>query len=110
MAKIIEKPQVIKSLINVLKKKGVKSTSNIVSRRLGEFYELGYSSAGIVEKVGEGVNNFAKGDLVACTGGGFASHAEKILVPENLIVRVKKKRKLNFLFNSCSRINCNARC
>ena len=92
LAKIIEKPQVIKSLINVLKKKGVKNTSNIVSRKLAEFYELGYSSAGIVEKVGEGVINFATGDLVACTGGGFASHAEKILVPENLIVRVKKKK------------------
>ena len=96
LAKIIEKPQVIKSLINVLKKKGVKNTSKIVSRRLAEFYELGYSSAGIVEKVGEGVINFATGDLVACTGGGFASHAEKILVPENLIVRVKKKENLTF--------------
>ena len=96
LAKIIEKPQVIKSLINVLKKKGVKNTSNIVSRKLAEFYELGYSSAGIVEKVGEGVINFATGDLVACTGGGFASHAEKILVPENLIVRVKKKENLTF--------------
>ena len=96
LAKIIEKPQVIKSLINVLKKKGVKNTSNIVSRKLAEFYELGYSSAGIVEKAGEGVINFATGDLVACTGGGFASHAEKILVPENLIVRVKKKENLTF--------------
>ena len=69
--------------------KKVLNTSGIISRKLSEFYELGYSSAGIVEKVG-GVKNFSKGDLVACTGGGFASHAEKILVPENLVVRVKK--------------------
>jgi predicted dehydrogenase/threonine dehydrogenase-like Zn-dependent dehydrogenase len=94
--KIVEKPEVLKSLINVLKKKGIKNTSGIISRKLGEFYELGYSSAGIVEKVGEGVKNFSKGDLVACTGGGFASHAEKILVPENLVVRVKKKENLSF--------------
>jgi polar amino acid transport system substrate-binding protein len=95
--KIVEKPEVLKSLINVLKKKGIKNTSGIISRKLGEFYELGYSSAGIVEKVGEGVKNFSKGDLVACTGGGFASHAEKILVPENLVVRVKKKKIYHFI-------------
>ena len=90
--KIIEKPEIIKSVIDVLKKKGIKNTSGVVSRKLGEFYELGYSSAGLVEKVGEGVKNFSAGDLVACSGGGFASHAEKILVPENLVVKTKKKK------------------
>ncbi len=96
LRKIVEKPEIFKSLIDVLKKKGIKNTSGIISRKLSEFYELGYSSAGIVEKVGEGIKNFSKGDLVACTGGGFASHAEKILVPENLVVRVKKKENLSF--------------
>ena len=43
--KIIEKPEIIKSVIDVLKKKGIKNTSGVVSRKLGEFYELGYSSA-----------------------------------------------------------------
>ena len=42
--KIIEKPEIIKSVIDVLKKKGIKNTSGVVSRKLGEFYELGYSS------------------------------------------------------------------
>ena len=93
--KIIEKPEIIKSVIDVLKKKGIKNTSGVVSRKLGEFYELGYSSAGLVEKVGEGVKNFSAGDLVACSGGGFASHAEKILVPENLVVKTKKKENLH---------------
>ena len=95
LRKIIEKPQVLKSLISVLKKKGIKSTSGIVSRKLGEYYELGYSSSGIVEEVGEGVKNFSRGDLVACCGGGFASHAEKILVPENLVVKTKRKENLS---------------
>ena len=49
----------------------------------------------LVEKVGEGVKNFSAGDLVACGGGGFASHAEKILVPENLVVKTKKKENLH---------------
>ena len=38
------------------------------------------------------MKNFSKGDLVACSGGGFASHAEKILVPENLVVKTKEKK------------------
>ena len=95
LRKIIEKPQVLKSLISILKKKGIKSTSGIVSRKLGEYYELGYSSSGIVEEVGEGVKNFSKGDLVACCGGGFASHAERILVPENLVVKTKLRENLS---------------
>ena len=95
LKKIIEKPQVLKSLIDVLKKRGIKNTRGIVSRKLAEFYELGYSSSGIIEKVGEGVKNFSKGDLVACSGGGFASHAEKILVPENLVVKTKRKENLS---------------
>ena len=110
LKKIVERPQVIKSLINVLKKKGVRNTNNIISRKLGEFYELGYSSAGIVEKVGEGIKNFSRGDLVACTGGGFASHAEKILVPENLVLKLKKKKKFSSLLNCCLGIYCYACC
>ena len=95
LKKIIEKPRVLKNFIDVLKKRGIKNTRGIVSRKLAEFYELGYSSSGIVEKVGEGVKNFSKGDLVACSGGGFASHAEKILVPENLVVKTKRKENLS---------------
>ena len=95
LKKIIEKPRVLKNLIDVLKKRGIKNTRGIVSRKLAEFYELGYSSSGIIEKVGEGVKNFSKGDLVACSGGGFASHAEKILVPENLVVKTKRKENLS---------------
>ena len=95
LKKIVEKPQILKNLIGVLKKKGIKNTSGIVSRKLAEFYELGYSSSGIVEKVGKGVKNFSKGDLVACSGGGFASHAEKILVPENFVVKTKRKENLS---------------
>ncbi len=94
LKKIIEKPQVLKSLINVLRNEGIKNTSRVVSRKLGEFYELGYSSSGIVEKIGEGVTKVSRGDLVACSGGGFASHAEKIIVPENLVVKAKKRENL----------------
>ena len=47
---------------------------------------LGYSAAGIVAGVGEGVSEFRAGVRVACAGAGFASHAELLSVPKNLCV------------------------
>jgi polar amino acid transport system substrate-binding protein len=49
---------------------------------------LGYSCAGIVESVGPGVTGFVPGDRVACAGARYASHAELVVVPENLVCRV----------------------
>ena len=49
---------------------------------------LGYSAAGVVVSVGEGVRGFAPGERVACAGLGYASHAELLSVPRNLCARV----------------------
>ena len=49
---------------------------------------LGYSSAGTVIEVGEGVEEFRVGDRVACAGAGYASHAEVVFVPKNLAVKL----------------------
>ncbi|NIM95615.1 MAG: oxidoreductase, partial [Anaerolineales bacterium] len=46
---------------------------------------LGYSSAGTILEIGEGVSDFKVGDRVACAGGGFAVHAEYAVVPKNLM-------------------------
>ena len=94
--KIYQKPKILKSMINTFNKTGLGNTKNLIKKKLGQFYEIGYSSAGIIEKVGKDVRFFSPGDYVACVGGGFASHAEKILMPENLVVRVKNSKKLNF--------------
>lgn len=51
-------------------------------------WNLGYSAAGEVVAVGEGVSEFAAGDLVACAGAGIANHADYICVPRNLVCRV----------------------
>ncbi|MBU0511738.1 MAG: bi-domain-containing oxidoreductase, partial [Chloroflexi bacterium] len=45
----------------------------------------GYSSAGTVVAVGEGLQDFKVGDRVACAGGGYAVHAEYAIVPKNLL-------------------------
>ncbi len=49
---------------------------------------FGYANAGIIEKIGEGVEQFAVGQRVACMGGGYALHADRVNVPQNLCVAV----------------------
>jgi predicted dehydrogenase/threonine dehydrogenase-like Zn-dependent dehydrogenase len=49
---------------------------------------IGYSAAGEVVAVGEGVHDLAVGDHVAAAGAGQANHAEFVSVPRNLVCRV----------------------
>ena len=51
-------------------------------------WHVGYSAAGEVVAVGEGIDDLAAGDLVACAGAGQANHADYILVKRNLVCRV----------------------
>ncbi len=51
-------------------------------------WNVGYSAAGDVIAVGEGVTDFKKGDKVACGGAGLANHADYVCVPRNLVCKV----------------------
>jgi predicted dehydrogenase/threonine dehydrogenase-like Zn-dependent dehydrogenase len=51
---------------------------------------IGYSVAGEVVAVGDGVADLAAGDLVAAAGAGQANHADYVNVPRNLVCRVPK--------------------
>ncbi|HMK96391.1 MAG TPA: zinc-binding alcohol dehydrogenase, partial [Acidimicrobiales bacterium] len=48
-------------------------------------WNVGYSLAGEVVAVGDGVEGIRPGDLVACAGAGYANHAEYVCVPRNLV-------------------------
>jgi threonine dehydrogenase-like Zn-dependent dehydrogenase len=54
----------------------------------GDYASIGYSNAGRVIAVGEGVTDLKPGDRVACSGSQSAVHAEMVYVPRNLIAKV----------------------
>jgi threonine dehydrogenase-like Zn-dependent dehydrogenase len=57
-------------------------------RPIDGLISLGYSLAGVVEAVGEGVVDLAPGDRVACSGSQCSHHAQLVAVPRNLVARV----------------------
>lgn len=88
LGKARERPDLVKQVLDKVRKDGLASTAQTVMSRLDQPLPLGYSCAGIVEQVGRGVGEFAVGDRVACAGAGYASHAHAVNVPKNLTVRV----------------------
>jgi len=75
-------------------------------KKLDAYSPLGYSSAGEVIEVGEGVTAFKVGDKVACAGAGYANHAEIVAVPVNLCVLLKDNANLkNAAYNTVGAIS-----
>jgi len=54
----------------------------------GDYASIGYSNAGRVLEVGEGITDLKPGDRIACSGSQCAVHAEICSVPRNLIAKV----------------------
>jgi predicted dehydrogenase/NADPH:quinone reductase-like Zn-dependent oxidoreductase len=88
LGKARSRPDLVRRVIEKAKNEGVWKTFQAAQRRLNEAMPLGYSSAGKVVEAGAGVSDFRPGEMAACMGGGFASHAEYVTVPENLCVRI----------------------
>src|SRR5260370_16109671 len=88
IGRAVEQPALVKQLIQKARSEGVANTFNAVRSKLASLVALGYSAAGKVIEVGEGVTEFRPGDRVACAGVGYASHAEVLSVPKNLCVRL----------------------
>lgn len=88
LGKARERPDLVKQVMDKLKKDGLMPTVQTVMSRLDQPIPLGYSCAGVVESVGRGAEEFAVGDRVACAGMGYASHANAVFVPKNLTVKI----------------------
>lgn len=82
------RPDKVAQVVQSVRQVGLLETVAKVRERLDSMTPLGYSLAGFVEEVGAGLDEFRVGDRVACGGEGIACHAEFVLVPRNLCVRV----------------------
>src|SRR6185436_13056950 len=88
------RPDLVRQMFDTLKREGLRSTYEKVKARLDQIKALGYSASGIVISVGEAVRGLQVGDRVACAGGGYASHAEVLFVPQNLCCKVPERTPL----------------
>ena len=88
LGKARSRPDLVRQVTRKLRQEGPLPTYRAVMNRLDAPQPLGYSCAGVVLEVGAGVARFRPGDRVACAGAGYASHAELVAVPENLVVAV----------------------
>ncbi|MBN1578450.1 MAG: hypothetical protein JW913_17950 [Chitinispirillaceae bacterium] len=88
IGKALAMPDQVKKVIGKRKTEGVFSTLEKVQTKLDQPIPLGYSCAGVVEKLGRNVAGIVKGDRVACGGAMYANHAEFNYVPKNLMVKI----------------------
>ena len=88
LGKARARPDLARKVIEMAKSGGILEAYRQATNRLDRLTPLGYSSAGEVLEVGEGIAEFVTGDRVACARSGFASHAEVIYVPRNLCVKI----------------------
>jgi NADPH:quinone reductase-like Zn-dependent oxidoreductase len=82
------RPDLVRGVISKIQRDGILSAIPTVRSRLDQPQAPGYSSAGTVIAVGDGVTDLQAGDRVACAGAGFAVHAEVACVPRLLVARV----------------------
>ena len=88
LGKARARPDLVRKVIDTARKQGVLNTLKKVQTKLETPIPLGYSSAGVIVEVGEGVPDHRVGDRVACGGAGYANHADYAYVPRNLVARI----------------------
>jgi predicted dehydrogenase/threonine dehydrogenase-like Zn-dependent dehydrogenase len=88
IAKAQARPDLVRDVLSKLQRDGLAATLGAVRSRLGQPQSVGYSSAGTIIAVGDGVTDLRAGDRVACAGAGYAVHAEIACVPRLLVARI----------------------
>ena len=86
IGKARSRPDLVKQVLDSVRREGLLATYRKVEARLDSTKALGYSCAG--EVLYSECDAFRVGDRVACAGAGYASHAEVVVVPRNLCVRL----------------------
>lgn len=89
LSKVRNRPDLVKRVSTMLLQDGISHTFRKVSQRMSLPEALGYCVSGTVMEVSpETSTAFAPGDRVACSGAGYAVHAEMVAVPKNLSVKI----------------------
>jgi predicted dehydrogenase/threonine dehydrogenase-like Zn-dependent dehydrogenase len=81
-------PDEVRKVIDEVKRNGLPRTYKRIMGKLDSFSGLGYSTAGVVLAVEDGIQDIEIGDRVACAGAEYAYHGDIIAVPRNLIARI----------------------
>jgi len=88
IGKAKQRPDLVAQVMQNIKKEGLSATINKVRTKLDSLKALGYSTSGIVMASLDSNGIFKPGDRVACAGQDYASHAEVVSVPQNLVVKI----------------------
>src|SRR5277367_278082 len=88
LAKARARPDLMRDVMAKMQRDGLAATWQTVRSRLDQPQSVGYSSAGVVVAVGDGVSDIIPGDRVACAGAGYAVHAEFACVPRMLVAKI----------------------
>lgn len=84
LGKARARPDHVKRVLEKVRTEGLFATLDQVRAKLDEPMAVGYSSAGVVLAVGDGVTSLRPGDLAASNG----PHAEIVCVPKHLCAKV----------------------
>ena len=88
IGKARQRPDLVAQVLQNVRREGLSATITKVKTKLDSLKALGYSASGRVVASMDTEGIFRPGDRVACAGQDYASHAEFISVPQNLIARV----------------------
>lgn len=84
----LKHPNEVKQAFDMAAEQGVRRIHRMIKSKLTSGTAIGYSLAGRVIDVGEGVRDVSVDDLVACSGAQCAHHAEVVRVPRNLCTKI----------------------
>ena len=79
-----QQPEKVRQVLQKAITDGVQATYKAVQSKLSDPIAMGYSNVGVIDAIGKRVTGFAVGDRVVSNG----SHAEIVVVPENLVARI----------------------
>ena len=96
LAKARSRPDLVRDVLAKFQRDGLAATLGAVRSRLDQPQSVGYSSAGTVVAVGDGISDINVGDRVACAGVGYASHAEFACVPRLLVAKFPEGGAVSF--------------